>query len=141
MNLIYRCKHRELTGGIWVKEPMIPISLNGKEGLKVNFNAILDSGSDFVLIPLEVAEVLGLKINKRKKEQAKFYSGSTLSTTQSSVTMSISKLRNPKITFKVKCMVLLNKDQQHDEIILGSSFFEKFKIIFDYPNNRFQIKG
>ena len=141
MNLIYRCKHRELANGFRVKEPMVPITMKGSGDIKFNFNAILDSGSDFVLIPLEVAEVLGLKINKRKKQQAKFYSGNTLSTTESRVTITINKPRNPPVTFSVKCMVLLNREQQHDEIILGSGFFEKFKIIFDYPNNKFSIMG
>jgi len=141
MNLIYRCKHREMNSGTWVKEPIIPVTLSGSNNLKLNFNAVLDSGSDFVLIPLDVAEVLGLEVNKSEKQDAKFYTGNLFSTTESRVTISISKPRNPTITFSVKCMVLLDTEKQHDEIILGSGFFEKFKIIFDYPNNKFSIKS
>ncbi len=67
MNLAFRCKHLELSEGVWVKEPVIPVTLIGTEGIRLNFTAVLDSGSDFILIPLEVADALGLKYGKRKK--------------------------------------------------------------------------
>ncbi len=140
MNFIYRCKHQKV-GNATVKEPIIPITLFGKNNLIMNFNAVLDSGSDFTLIPLEVANVLGLKFNSKQKSTAKQYTGTNFSTTDSQVFMKINKKRQQSIKFKVKCMINLDKKAQHEDILLGSSFFEHFKITFDYPNNRFQIKS
>lgn len=39
-----------------------------------------------------------------------------------------------------QCAIFLEKDKQHEHIIFGSIFFEHFKILFDYPHNRFSIK-
>ncbi len=138
MNLTYRCRHLRI-GELTVKEPIIPVTLIGSNGVKLNFTAILDSGSDFVLLPLEVAEALKLKYNKRKRDSAKTYAGDSITTTQSRVRIKIEKDRE-KTVVECKCAILLNEKKQHEHIIFGSGFFEHFKIIFDYPNNRFQIK-
>ena len=63
MNLIYRCKHLKLEDGAFVKRPLIPVTLIGKSE-RLNFTAVLDSGSDYILLPLEVAESLGLNFDK-----------------------------------------------------------------------------
>lgn len=139
MNLTYRCKHLKLGHGISVKEPILPVTLIGSTGKSLNFTAILDSGSDFILLPLEVAEALGLEFNKEEKESAKTYSGDTISTTKSRVKIRIQKDRE-KETFECRCAILLDENKQHEHIIFGSSFFEHFKIIFDYRNNKFQVK-
>jgi len=139
MNLTYRCKHVEISDGVWVKEPLIPITLMGPTGIKLNFTAILDSGSDFVLLPLEVAEALELEYDKTKKDPAKTYVGERITTTRSKVRIRIEKGRE-NVTIECRCAILLNKEHQYEHIILGSTFFEHFRILFDYPNNRFQIK-
>lgn len=138
MNLTYRCKHLKLDEGVFVKEPIIPVTLIGKN-TNLNFTAILDSGSDFILLPLEVAEALGLNYNEKKKETAKTYSGDKITTTNSRVRIRIQKDREKQV-FECKCAILLDEQKQHEHILFGSSFFEHFKIIFDYPNNRVQIK-
>jgi predicted aspartyl protease len=140
MNFVYRCRHQKI-GDAVVKEPIIPITLFGKNDLVLNVNAVLDSGSDFTLLPIEIAEILNLEFDTTKKNNAKQYSGAKFSTTNSQVFMKISKGRNQSIKFKVKCMINLQKNAQHEDIILGSSFFEHFRILFDYPNNKFQIKS
>ena len=138
MNFSYSCKRHKI-GKTSVNEPIIPITLFGKENIMLNINAVLDSGSDFTLLPLEIAEVLGLKFDKKKKNKAKQYSGSNFSTTDSQVFMGISKGRSQSIKFKVKCMINLKKENQHEDIILGSTFFDHFRIHFNYPKRRFQI--
>ena len=60
MNLRFNCKHQQIAEGIWVKESIIPVTLIGNSGARLNVTAILDSGSDFILLPLEVAEALNL---------------------------------------------------------------------------------
>ncbi len=139
MNLNYRCKHINLGKGIWAKEPIIPVSLIGQAGIRLNFTAILDSGSDFVLIPLDVAEALSLEIDRSTAEKAKDYAGNPISTTMSNVGIRIEKGRE-STEVSCRCAVHLDSGRQHEHIIFGSSFFDHFKINFDYPSNRFQIK-
>jgi len=138
MNLIYRCKHLKLEEGVYVKRPLIPVTLIGRVQ-SLNFTAVLDSGSDFILLPLEVAESIGLEFNKEKKDTANTYDGNTISTTKSRVRIRIQKDREKQV-FECKCAVFLGKETKFEEIIFGSSFFEHLKILFDYPHNRFQIK-
>ena len=139
MNLSFRCKHIRLEGGAVVKEPIIPVTLSGTNGINLNFTAILDSGSDFVLIPSEVADAIGLEYDKQKSEIAHTYTGDLITTANSKVRVKIQKAREQGF-FECVCAVLLSEKKQHENIIFGSSFFNHFKIIFDYPNNRFQIR-
>ncbi|VVB99093.1 Uncharacterised protein [uncultured archaeon] len=140
MNLTYRCKHIDLGNGSRSKEPIIPVTLIGEQGTKFNFTAILDSGSDFVLLPLEVAEALELELDKSAAEKAKSFTGTPITTTMSNVRTRIQK-GHEAIEIKCRCAVLLDRQSQHEHIIFGSSFFDHFKITFDYQNNRFQIKN
>jgi len=139
MNFTYRCKHEKICN-VTIKRPIVPIKLYGKDGLSLNFNAILDSGSDFVLLPLEVAEELGLEYDQNNCAPASTYEGSTFTTTKSAVYVTIQKGREQSIKFSVKCMINLSHEKDYGDIILGSTFFENFKINFDYSNNKFQIK-
>lgn len=138
MNLIYRCKHLKLEDGAFVKRPLIPVTLIGRND-RLNFTAVLDSGSDYILLPLQVAEALGLDFDKTDADQANTYDGNIISTTKSKVRISIKKDREKQV-FDCKCAVFLGKETKFEEIIFGSSFFEHLKILFDYPHNKFQIK-
>ncbi len=139
MNLTYRCKHLNLGKGVTVKSPLLPVALIGRKS-SINVNAILDSGSDFILIPLEVAEAINLKFDKNNPEKAKVYTGETITTSYSNVDIKIRKGRE-QMGVRCRCAVQLEEHKQHEDIILGSTFFEHFKIVFDYPHNKFQIKS
>jgi predicted aspartyl protease len=139
MNLNYRCKHEKL-GAFTVKRPIIPVYLVGKEDRKMQLTAILDSGSDFILIPREIADVLKLEYDEGNTDEANSYDGSKIISTQSKVRVIIEKDRELQ-PVDCKCAILLSKNYDHEELIFGSSFFEKFKIIFDYPLNKFTIKS
>ena len=138
MNLSYHFKRINLSGFI-SQEPVIHATLIGKDNAKFNVTAILDTGSDFVLLPLEVAQLLNLEFDAEKKEVAKAYSDEPFTTTQSNVHIKIEKDRE-NIAFDCKCAVSLKKEAQHEYIIFGSSFLQNFKLLFDYPKNRFHIK-
>jgi hypothetical protein len=139
MNLTYRCKHIELDSSITVKEPIIPVTLIGANSFHLNVTAILDSGSDFVLLPREIADALELDYDPGEKETAKLYTGNTITTTQSYVRIRLEK-GHDNIEISCQCAIFLDNEKQHEHIIFGSSFFEHFKILFNYPNNRFSIK-
>ncbi len=138
MNLGYNFKRLKISS-ITLQEPIIVATLIGKDGEKINVTAVLDTGSDFVLLPFEIAKLLKLDLNTEKKEFAKTYSGEPLATTLSKVRIKIEKGRE-KIEFVCKCAVSLNEKSQHENIIFGASFLQNFKVLFDYPANRFYIK-
>ena len=139
MNLNYSFKHIRLAPGFVVKEPIIRARLFGKNGKSLETSGVLDTGSDCMLIPLEIAETIGLEFSEKKKETAKSYSGSTMTTTKSKVKVRVERKRE-HIEFEVRCMILLDENSQHEDIIFGSTFLENFRCIFDYPRNRFQLK-
>ena len=140
MNLRFNCKHVHIGDGIYIKEPIVPITLIGKDSIALNFTAILDTGSPFILIPKEIADELKLEYDTKNTKNAKSYSGSSFATSLSYVTIKIQK-RNEKIQIRCKCAVQLSKTKSHETIIIGSSFFEHFRVLFDYPNNKFEIKN
>jgi hypothetical protein len=140
MNLNYRCKHEKLTNNITVKRAIIPVFLVGNNSKKIQFTAVLDSGSDFILIPREIADLLELKYDTTKKDKAYSFDGTNIVTAQSKIKIILEKDRETK-SFDCKCAILLNKDFDHEDLIFGSSFFENFKITFDYTKNRFTIKN
>lgn len=140
MNLIFRCKHVQFEQGLTTKEAIIPVILSGPTGEKFPTTAILDSGSDFTLLPIEVAKVLKLDYHEEEKTDATGYAGNLFTTTKSKVQIKIQK-GHETVECECLCMINLDEKKQHDHVILGSTFFERFRITFDYPNNRFLIKG
>lgn len=139
MNLKYHCK-REHVGDVFVKRAIVPVFLVGANSKKFQFTAVLDSGSDFVLIPREVADILALKYNEKEIDEAITFDGSKIVTTQSKLQVILEKDREQQ-SFNCNCAILLNKDFDHEDLIFGSSFFENFKITFDYPQGKFSIKS
>ncbi|HZX20214.1 MAG TPA: pepsin-like aspartyl protease [archaeon] len=140
MNLRFNCKNINLGNGIYIKELIVPVTLVGKNNIRLNFTAVLDSGSPFVLISKEIADALELEYDQKEVHKAKSYSGDFFSTTLSHITIKIEK-RNEKIQIRCRCAVQLDKQKAHENLIIGSSFFEHFRVLFDYPNNKFEIKG
>ena len=139
MHLRYNCKHLKLAEGVWVKEPIIPIALSCKDGRKLDFTGILDSGSDFILIPKEIADALELNYLEGIEIKSKTFEGKEFTTKLSKINIEIKKGRE-RIPIQCKAAVSIDgPDYQH--IIIGSSFFEHFEITFDYPNNKFSIKN
>lgn len=134
----YNCKHRKLTEGVTVKEPIIPVTLVGKNGKKLNFTAVLDSGSDFVLIPIEIAEVLELGFEKGIELKATTYTGEPFKTKITKVRIELRK-GHDKVGIECRAAVNIGGVEYHD-LIFGSTFFEHFKITFDYKKNKFIIK-
>jgi len=137
MNFRYNCKHRNLGQGVSVKEPILPITLIGKN-TKLDFTAILDSGSVFVLIPKEVADALEIDYSKGIEIEAESFEGKKFITKIITLNMEIKKGRE-RAPIQCKAAVSIN-GPNYNHIILGSSFFEGFEIIFDYPTDKFLIK-
>lgn len=139
MNLSYSFKRIPISG-FTVQEPIIKATLIGHNGKKLNTTAVLDTGSDFVLLSLEVAELLELEYKREDSEEAKMYTGKPITTTKSRVTIAVEKGRE-KVSFSCICAISLNAQAQHENIIFGSSFLQNFRVELDYPANRFYLKN
>lgn len=141
MNLNYSFKRIPVSGTRFTaQEPIIKATLIGNNGKKLNTTAVLDTGSDFVLLPLEMAELLELEFDAKDTQKAKTYSGNPLTTTNSRVTIEVEK-GHEKISFNCICAISLNADAQHENLIFGSSFLQNLRADFDYPHNRFYLKN
>jgi hypothetical protein len=87
MALVFKYKIIKRPDGTEVKEPLIPITLNGKE--KIETMAILDSGADMSAMHKSFAEILGLNLNGEKKQA--FGVGGKVETIQTKVNITIEK--------------------------------------------------
>ena len=138
MNLYFNFR-RTAFSGISVLRPEIPISLFQKDGTAVPFTGVLDTGSDFFLLPLEIAELLELEFDKTKTTKASGYEGMQFETSYAKVRFRIEKGKE-KIEESCWCAVRTDQEPKPDLLILGSSFLRNFRLEFDYPNNRFHIR-
>ena len=118
------------------KSPSIPISLKGEGNTTFQFIGLLDSGADVSVIPQDVAELLGLKLDgKREKVRG---IGGWVDSVNEKINVTISK-GHETYTFEVLVKVILGSAEEIGDIpiILGrEGFFDKFKIIFDQANER-----
>ena len=71
------------------KSPSIPIYLKGNGDTSFQFIGLLDSGADYSVIPQDVAELLGLKLNGEKEKVRGI--GGWLDSVTETITITINK--------------------------------------------------
>jgi hypothetical protein len=64
MKFTFKFKREKIDERHWTLRPKIPITLSYK-GLNKDFIAVLDTGSDVVYIPQDIAEYFGLELSKK----------------------------------------------------------------------------
>ena len=67
MSLNFRYKKVKRPNNIEIKSPSIPVTIWGG-GQRFEFIALLDSGADVSVVPLDVANLLGLDLSGEKEE-------------------------------------------------------------------------
>jgi len=127
---------KEKVGKNFVWRPKIPVILS-RYGAEIEFSALLDSGSDYTLLPKHVADALNLKISV-KPEKASVVGGS-VKTYRSSVNIKIEKgnrtIHLPKLP--VNILEAIGTNGGLDDILLGRKpFFEWFNISFHENKKR-----
>mgnify|MGYP001592534256 FL=1 len=111
-----------------IKSPSIPVILSGK-GNKYQFIALLDSGADLSVIPREVAELLGLDLNKKEEEARGI--GGIVPAIQTNMNIELGK-PHEMYSFNIPVKVILSDVDEEIPVLLGrAGFFDKFVISFD----------
>jgi hypothetical protein len=135
MTIYFRYKSTKRPDGTVVKTPSIPILLSeNKDSFQII--ALLDSGADISVIPKDLAELLGLDLNK--KPHKSFGIGGEVESIESGVKITIEKDRE-KYEFKMPVLVIL--DEYSFPPLLGrDGFFEEFKITFEQTGQKVWLK-
>ncbi len=135
MTISFNYKSVKRPDGTLVRIPSIPVTFFGKE----NFDsiALVDSGADISIIPKDIAEILGLKIDEKKIDKV-YGIGGTVRAIESNVNINIQK-GHENYNFNLPIKVVL--DNYDFPIILGRiGFFDKFIISFNQKREKILLK-
>jgi len=112
--------------------PRIPVLLIGKT--TIQNVALLDSGATDTSIPMEIAEILGLKLGKKIPLRTP---GGEISGYESSLTLGIMMEHDRLVKVPAPCHVL----KDFDEIVIGrAGFFDSFEITFCEAKREVRLK-
>jgi len=134
MTLTFKYKTVNRPDGTSVKTPSIPILLRGKESLESV--GLLDSGADISAMPLSIAEILGLDLNREKIDA--YGIGGKVSSVEPTVNILVAK-GHEHYSFRIPVNVILGN--YSFPILLGrKGFFDKFIISFDQSKEKVSLK-
>lgn len=137
MTLTFKYKRVKRPDDVEIKSPSIPINISGT-GSKYQFIALIDSGADISVIPKEVAELLGLDLNKEKEEARGI--GGKVPAIQTNINIEIGK-PHEMYNFNIPVKVILSEIDEEIPILLGRiGFFDKFIITFNQKEERVILK-
>lgn len=134
--LSFRYKNVKIEG--WpIKRPIIPITLSHGEK-SIELEAIIDSGSDFMLITKEIAEFLGLELGKKEEEVG--ICGEKCKTVMSHCNITITDGKETARLLSKPIQVILEGNAKLDEILIGRfGFFDEFDITFRENSSRIEL--
>jgi len=136
MVMQFKYKSLKHLDGHFVKTPSIPITFFGpSETLQII--AVVDSGADVSLMPREVAEVLGLKLDQNIEPA--FGIAGEVQTAEDHVRVKIQK-GHENYSFDITVKILLSKDTDIPVLIGRSEFFEEFEITFYEVKEKISLK-
>ncbi len=134
MSLSFRYKAVKRPDSTIVKTPSIPIILHGTEPF--NTLALLDSGADMSVLPLPIAEILGLDMSGEKLPA--YGIGGIVESVQTKVVVTIEK-GHEHYNFSLPVKIVLGK---YDfPMLLGrAGFFDRFIITFYHAGEKIVLK-
>ncbi|MEK6835295.1 MAG: retropepsin-like aspartic protease [Nanoarchaeota archaeon] len=131
----FKYKEVKRPNGTIIKAPYIPIVLKSdKESIDVV--GLIDSGADISVIPKEMAEILGLRLEKEDESTGV---GGKARTADSHVNIKIEK-GHEKYEFRLPIKVLLQENSEIPVLLGRLAFFDNFNIIFEQSNQRVILK-
>lgn len=126
-----------MTGDI--RRPIIPLQFNLKDGTPVTVAGLLDSGSDVILIPKDIAESLELNISKKTNEIDGV--GGKVKVAKSRIRV---RLDDGKRVYRIPHTLEVNvqlSGNVFDDILIGRvPFFEEFIIEFNENAKRVRLR-
>jgi predicted aspartyl protease len=134
MNFKYRSLPRK--GGPPRKTPTIPVTLMGPDD-SIDIVAILDSGADISVLPLEVGEQLGLDLTKNRSPCGGI--GGEVDTAEDHVRIRLAQ-GHENYTFDIPVKVVLDSSSSIPVLLGREGFFEKFEITFDENREKISLK-
>jgi len=118
------------------KTPTIPVTFFGSED-SIDIVAILDSGADISVLPLEVGEQLGLDLTRNRSPCGGI--GGEVDTAEDHVRVRIAQ-GHENYTFVIAVKVVLDPNSSIPVLIGREGFFDKFEITFDEGRERISLK-
>lgn len=119
----------------YFRYPIIPVKFYYKQKKTPLIDALLDSGGDFIVIPLPIATYLGLKLKKAGSVDT---AGGTTDLYKAKLNMTIVK-RNKSFTYK---NILIHVSARNDiPVLIGRHpIFEDYEIVFKKHKNQLILK-
>jgi len=119
----------------YCKYPIIPVKFHYKDKKTPIIEALLDSGGDFIVIPMPIAQYLGLELEEAGDVDT---AGGTASLYKSTLNMSIEKDE----TVNLYKNNLIHVSARNDiPVLLGRSpIFEDYEITFKKQKNQLILK-
>ncbi len=121
-----------------VSLPLIKFAL-GYKGKKYQFKALLDSGADVSLYPMDVAELLEINLKKAEEYRVVGINGQVITTKLHEVTMMYDKY-SFKITVGFSTAAVGARAFGAAGIIGHRGFFDRFIVSFNYKKQYFEVK-
>jgi len=135
MVMTFKYKLTKRPDGTTIKTPSIPIMISGK---KESFQviALLDSGADVSVISKDMAELLGINLNKESHKS--FGIGGSVSSIHSNMNIIVER-GHERYPLNIPILVIL--DEYSFPPLLGrEGFFDYFTVTFEQRNQRVSLK-
>jgi len=118
--------------------PTVPIMFKNKSKF-IHTEAIVDSGADFTILPIEIAGILDIKLDLRKRTTFHGAGSNPFPVYLSPVSIELMIRQGGFRPIKWRSKVFFAESQPG--ILLGhKGFLEKFKITLDGKNKELEIK-
>jgi len=120
----------------YIKYPVVPVKFfcNYKETPFID--ALLDSGGDFIVVPMPIAKYLGLKLRKAGSVDT---AGGTASLFKANLDMVIG---GKELSVKYRNLEIHVSDRNDIPVLLGRTpIFEDYEIIFKKQTNQLILKS
>jgi len=120
----------------YLRYPVVPVKFYFKGRETPIIDALLDSGGDFIVIPMPIAKYLGLKLKKAGSVDT---AGGTTSLFKTTLSMNIGK----KEKYSTYTNIQIHVSGRNDiPVLLGRHpIFEDYQIIFDHKKSLLILKG
>ena len=141
MVLVYRFKKEKLHDGGFVSRPRIPIVLHGEKS-SVTVAALIDSGCDITVIPYDLAQAIGLKLEGEKSVLFAFRESTEVIHSKVGITFMGKVQREEAYLAHIPVLIpAANNLLEEEGVVLGiEGIFNAFDIHFKKSENKIILK-